>query len=127
MEDQPVRILLIDDEPSLLRLMQTFLTRLGYAVEACADGKSGMAAFEAAPGQFQLLVADVTLPDISGQDLAVQLATRDPNLLVLLCSGYPVHLAALPDNVRPRFDALEKPFLPNMLAGAVEKMVKKKS
>jgi DNA-binding NtrC family response regulator len=126
MDDKRARILLVDDEPPLLRLMQTYLTKLGYDVEACPDGKSATAAFEAAGGTFDLIVADVTLPDGSGQELAVQIATSNPSIRVLLCSGYPVQLSALPDDVRDRFAALDKPFLPNMLANIVEKMVKRK-
>ena len=126
MDDKKARILLVDDEPPLLRLMQTYLTKLGYDVEAYPDGKSASAAFHAAGGDFDLVVADVTLPDISGQDLAVQIANTNPTVRVLLCSGFPVQLAALPDSVRDRFAALDKPFLPNMLATSVEKLMKKK-
>jgi DNA-binding NtrC family response regulator len=126
MDDKRARILLVDDEASLLRLMHTYLTKLGYEVEACADGKSASAAFDAAGGKFDLIVADVTLPDVSGQDLAVEIASSNPSVRVLLCSGYPVQLSALPDDVRDRFGALDKPFLPNMLASQVEKLVKKK-
>ena len=126
MDEKKARILLVDDEPPLLRLMHTYLTKLGYEVEACPDGKSASAAFDAAGGKFDLLVADVTLPDISGKDLAVEIASNNPGLRVLLCSGYPVQLSALPDGVRDRFAALDKPFLPNMLATSVEKLMKKK-
>jgi two-component system cell cycle sensor histidine kinase/response regulator CckA len=126
MDEASVRILLVDDEPPLLRLMQTYLKKLGYTVEACLDGRSATAAFDAAGGAFDLLVADVTLPDISGKDLAVQLAASQPKLRVLLCSGYPVQLNGLPDNLRDRFGALDKPFVPNMLASSVEKLLRKK-
>jgi DNA-binding NtrC family response regulator len=121
-----IRILLVDDEPPLLGLMKTYLSKLGYEVQACPDGKSATAAFESAGGKFDLIVADVTLPDVSGQDMSIELAKNNPDVRVLLCSGYPVQLHTLPDDVRPRFAALDKPFLPNMLATTVEKLMKKK-
>jgi two-component system, cell cycle sensor histidine kinase and response regulator CckA len=122
---EAVRVLLVDDEPPLLRLMETYLEKLGYAVEGCADGKSAIEEFDRASGAFDLLVADLTLPDISGQDLAVQLARKNKNLRVLLCSGYPVQLQLVPDDIRSRFGALDKPFLPNMLASSMEKLLRR--
>jgi two-component system, cell cycle sensor histidine kinase and response regulator CckA len=121
-----VRILLVDDEPPLLKLMQTYLARLGYSVEACPDARSAMAAFAREPSGFDLVVADVTLPDMSGQDMAVEMAERAADVRVLLCSGYPVQLTSVPAAVRDRFACLDKPFLPNMLASMVEKLVQQK-
>jgi DNA-binding NtrC family response regulator len=123
---EPVRILLVDDEPPLLKLMQTYLARLGYSVEACPDGASAKAAFASNPGGFDLVVADVTLPDISGQDMAVEMAANAGDLRVLLCSGYPVQLTSIPAEIRDRFDCLDKPFLPKMLASMVEKLSQQK-
>lgn len=125
MSESTVRMLLVDDEPQLLRLMQTYLKQLGYVVEACPDGKSAVAAFERAPDQFDIIVADLTLPDMSGQDMAIQMAASQPKLCVLLCSGYAVDWNAVPANMRDRFEALQKPFLPNMLASLVEKLLRK--
>jgi len=123
--DPAIRILLIEDDPQLSRFMQTYLKQLGYTVELCMDGKSALAAFERAPDQFEVVVADLTLPDMSGQDLAIQLAEKDPKLRVLLASGYMVPLNTLPENLRDRFGALQKPFLPNALTGSIEKLLKK--
>jgi DNA-binding NtrC family response regulator len=125
MADSPVRILLVDDEPALLRLMQTFLTRLGYIVEACPDSKSALAAFERAPDQFDVLVTDLTLAGISGEDLGMQMAAANPTLCVLLCSGYDFPLNTLPEGLRHRFASLQKPFVPNLLVAAIEKLLRK--
>ena len=120
-----IRILLVDDEPPLLGLMKTFLTKLGYDVQACPDARSATAAFNSAGAKFDLVVADVTLPDVSGQEMSVEFAKNNPDVRVILCSGYPVQLHTLPDDVRGRFAALDKPFLPNMLATTVAKLMKK--
>jgi DNA-binding NtrC family response regulator len=120
-----VRILLVDDEPALLRLMQTYLNRLGYDVEACSDAKSALEVFESK--SFDLVVADVTLPDRSGQDMAIEMANEDPKLRVLVCSGYPVQMTSIPAGTRERFASLQKPFLPNMLASTIEGLLRKRS
>jgi DNA-binding NtrC family response regulator len=121
-----MRILLVDDEPPLLKLMHTYLARLGYSVVACADRESARTAFDAEPAGFDLIVADVTLTDGSGQDMAVEMAAKEANVRVLLCSGYPVQLNSIPAAVRDRFACLDKPFLPNMLASMVEKLTHQK-
>ena len=74
MSDRTARILLVDDEPQLLRLMQVYIEKLGYVVEACGNAASAQAAFTGNPEQFDLLIADVRLPDGSGQEMAIRMA-----------------------------------------------------
>ena len=119
------RILLVDDEPALVKLMQTYLSRMGYSVDTSGDANGGIAAFEKSSGGYDLLVADLTLPGMSGQDMALQLLQSHPRLRVLLCSGYPIAVDALPGDVQNRVAALEKPFLPNMLAKAIEDLLQR--
>ena len=76
--------------------------------------------------RFQLLVADLTLPDLPGQDMAVQMLAQNPNLRILLCSGYPFAVDSLPVAIQNRFASLQKPFLPNMLASAIEELLGRK-
>jgi DNA-binding NtrC family response regulator len=122
---EKVRVLLVDDEPALVRLMQTYLTRMGYAVDTSGDANGAFAAVAESTRPYDLLVADVTLPGMSGQDMALQLLADHPDLKVLLCSGYPVAVDALPEHVHSRVAALEKPFLPNMLANAIEELLQR--
>lgn len=119
------RILLVDDEPAVLRLMQTYLSRMGYRVDTSPDATSAFAAIESASQPYDLVVADVTLPGMSGKDMAVQMVSANPALRVLLCSGYPVAVEALPENVQVRFGSLQKPFPPNMLAESIEELLQR--
>lgn len=119
-------ILIVDDEPSLLGLMKTYLGRLGYVVTGCADGASTRAEMESGGSQFELMVADVTLPDVDGIELALTVAKAHPELKVLLCSGIPVAMNRIPKEMRNRFSSLDKPFAPNQLAGAIEKLLRTK-
>jgi DNA-binding NtrC family response regulator len=124
---EKARILLVDDEPALVKLMQTYLSRMGYTVDTSGDADGAFAAFEQTSQHYDLLVADVTLPGMSGQDMALQLLASKPALKVLLCSGYPIAVDALPDGVQSRVAALEKPFLPNMLAKAIEELLQRQT
>jgi DNA-binding NtrC family response regulator len=126
MAAEQTTLLLVDDEESLLRLMQTYLKRFGYSVESAANTSRALTLFDEAPDRFQLVVADITLPDGSGEDMAIQMAQRNPNLRVLICSGYPHSLEAIPADLHSRFDVLQKPFLPAVLAQSVEGLLRRK-
>ncbi len=114
-------LVLVDDEPALLRLMQMYLTKLGYNVSGHRDGTSAEQVF--ADGSVDLLIVDLTLPDISGDALGLKLARAHPNLRVLVCSGYPFDARSLPEDVRDRFMSLQKPFVPRMLAQCIEELL----
>src|SRR5436190_21448610 len=102
----PARILLVDDETALLNLMESYLKRLGYSVAKSERGAEALQLFNASPDEFDVVVADLTLPDMSGQDMAQQMVARHPRIRILLSSGYPFELASLPATIRPRFAVL---------------------
>jgi|SRR6476646_6784895 DNA-binding NtrC family response regulator len=120
---QSVRILLVDDEPALTKLMQTYLARMGYTVDATLTAEEALSLFAANPEDYHLVVADITLPDLAGNEMAVRMAEQNPKLRILLCSGYPFAVDSLPEHIRGRFASLQKPFLPNMLAESIQKLL----
>ena len=117
------KLLLVDDEAALLKLMETFLGRMGYQVTAYTSASAALASFEAAPLEFRLVVADLTMPEMSGEQMALRMVGLNPKIRVLLCSGYPFDVRSLPENVRGQFSVLQKPFVPKMLTGAVEELL----
>jgi DNA-binding NtrC family response regulator len=119
-------ILLVDDEAPLTKLMKTYLAKIGYTVETALRADEAMALFDQNPDIYDLLVADLTLPDQPGQDMALQMIERSSRMKVLLCSGYPFAVESLPAAVQGRFSSLQKPFLPNMLADAIEDLLRRK-
>ena len=118
------RILLVDDEPALNKLMQTYLTRIGYTVDTAFTATDGLAAFNSSTEPYDLIVADLTLPDGQGDEMALEMVAKQPNLRVLVCSGYAFAIESLPEHARSRFSPLQKPFLPNMLAESIEDLLK---
>lgn len=125
MDSKEVRILLVDDEPALTKLMQTYLTRIGYTVDTSLNAAGAFALVKQAKAPYHLLVSDLTLPDMQGDDMALQMLKSNPLLRVLVCSGYPFAVDSLPENVQHRFTALLKPFLPNMLAKEIEELLQR--
>jgi len=106
--------------------MQAYLGRLSYNVETCGNATQALELFGADPRRFALVVADLSLPDLSGNDMALRMLALNSNLRILLCSGYPFELETLPPAERGNFATLQKPFLPNMLAAAVEELLSRR-
>jgi signal transduction histidine kinase/ActR/RegA family two-component response regulator len=82
------RVLYIDDEPALVRLMTRMLAPLGYRVEAFTDVDAALARFRAEAAQFDLAITDLTMPTASGMDVAQQLLSIRPDLPIVLLSGH---------------------------------------
>ncbi len=80
-------VLLIDDEPAVLGAMREMLSHWGLLVDACVRPEDAMAAFEAAPDAFDLVITDLAMPQLSGLDLAARVRARR-RLPVLLASGF---------------------------------------
>ena len=117
------RILLVDDELALTKLLEKYLNRLGYYVESHSNPRNALESFSSASPPFDLLVADMTMPEMSGEELLAQLTSLDIRVRVLLCSGYPFDLARVPEGIRGRVGFLQKPFLPKMLSDAVVRLL----
>src|SRR5664280_3114064 len=108
------RILIVDDEPSLLKMLSAYLRRLGYAVVAAGSTEEAWAEVEAAPHAFALAVLDATMSGIRMEDLAARMLAADPRLCVIAASGYPVDIAVLQAPAPGRVMFLHKPFSPAM-------------
>lgn len=116
-------VLVVDDEPMLLRLMQRILSHQGWSVTVAADGDEArerlLAAEATAP--IHAVVLDLAMPPDGGAAILERLLTFRPDLGVVLTSG-----VALPFALRARLDAqggvfLQKPFAPDALQHALEK------
>jgi DNA-binding NtrC family response regulator len=82
-------VLLIDDEASVLTVTAEVLSRLGYEPVSFSDIQSPLAAFEAAPERFDVVVTDQVMPRLTGTGLASLLHRHRPALpVILLASGY---------------------------------------
>ncbi|MFC1811331.1 cache domain-containing protein [Thermodesulfobacteriota bacterium] len=82
------RVLLIDDERSMLTALQQMLERLGYTVDARMNGVEALEIFRADPGEFDLIITDYTMPEVTGADLAREVMGIRPDIPVILCTGY---------------------------------------
>lgn len=111
----PVRILVVEDEPALLGLLLRFLKRLSYEADGVASSSEAVAAVERDPAGYQLVLTDLTLADIGGEDLIEKLRAIQPNLRGIVSSGYP-YMPRAKD-----IGFLQKPYLPSMLSEELRK------
>jgi DNA-binding NtrC family response regulator len=114
------RILVVDDEVSLLVVMEQYLRRLGHNVVACRSGQAAWEVFERDPASFRMVLADMTLPEMAGSELLSRMLNVNPGICILICSGYPFDSTVLPASHQHKIGFLQKPFTPRMLAEAIE-------
>jgi two-component system, cell cycle sensor histidine kinase and response regulator CckA len=110
------RLLIVDDEPAAAALFKRFLVKAGYAVETAGTAEEALTMFRAHP-DFDLILADLTLPGMNGEELVEQLRALRPTLRAIVTSGYPHTLKIA--NVR----FLQKPYLPKALADEIAAML----
>ncbi len=81
-------ILLIDDEESIIDIEQRILERLGYSVTPITDSEAALEEFKERPDAFDLVITDMTMPKITGDRLAQRLMDINPQIPVILCTGF---------------------------------------
>jgi PAS domain S-box-containing protein len=103
-------LLVVEDADSLRELIGTILTSLGYTVLSAADGHEALEIAQEHRGEVDLVISDVVMPKMSGTDLADRLLEDEPDLRILLISGYPNARAISAGHTDSRFSFLQKPF-----------------
>jgi CheY-like chemotaxis protein len=88
------RVVLIDDEESILQVGRIMLTQLGYRVEACDDSALMLERLRERPQEVDIVVSDVSMPGMSGPELADHLSKLRPGLPIILMTGYDATLSA---------------------------------
>ncbi len=113
-------ILAVDDDLSVLGLLNKTLSGAGYRVLVADGGWSAIREFDQSPEPVRLLLTDVIMPDLTGPVLAERLRVKQPNLQVLFISGF--HDADLVQRfvTRKGFTLLPKPFTADALLRVVE-------
>lgn len=82
------RILFVDDEELLAELGQAMLGRLGYRVTVRRSGVEALETFMCAPDQFDVVITDQTMPEMTGSELARRILHVRPELPIILCTGF---------------------------------------
>ena len=112
-------VLLAEDEPQVRELALRLLRGLGYKVLVAEDGEAGLRLAGETPEPIELLLTDVVMPGMTGEELATRLKQTRPNLKVLYISGYAEDSDAIERALRSGDAFLAKPFTVGNLAREV--------
>jgi CheY-like chemotaxis protein len=105
-------VLAVDDDPSMLGILEEVLKPLGYKVLSAGSGEEA-----------DLLLTDVMLPGIKGQELAKKMLHSCPDVNVLFMSGYLCPSMAHSDSEQGFEAFIQKPFAPNTLLRKIRKLL----
>lgn len=119
----PGTVLVVEDEPILLRLAERILKMHGYRVLTAADAEQALAVAAARGAEIDVVLTDVVLPHISGPALVRQLLVRHPDLRVVYTSGYAEDHLVREGVPEEHVVFLPKPFLPEDLIATIEKVL----
>ena len=82
------RILLVDDDPSIVNMIRQMLEGLGYTVTSMTDSTAAIEKFKSTTDDFDLVITDMAMPKMSGDQLAAELIKVRRNIPILLCTGH---------------------------------------
>ena len=120
---QGQKILLLDDELVLGVMFQRLLTPLNYQVTATNSAREALAWFRENPGRFDLLITDLTMPEMNGLDVARQIHALRPQLPVVLASGYGGSLTDEDLRKAGIVELLQKPVSLPLLAAMIHRLL----
>ena len=110
-------ILLIDDDEAVRNGASTYLSGLGYRVLVAEDGKQGLETHEQNADQIDLVLLDLSMPNMSGREVLRELRQLNPEVKVIIFTGYPVYAEELEEPV------LLKPIRTQEVAGKIRELL----
>jgi two-component system sensor histidine kinase/response regulator len=115
--EEEVSVLVIDDERGIREGCRRALTPLGYQVDVADTGATGLRKLREAP--FQLVLLDLMMPGMSGMEALTRIHEIDPNIVVIIITGYATVEAAVQTIKRGAYDFISKPFTSDELIQVV--------
>ncbi|HYR01926.1 MAG TPA: sigma-54 dependent transcriptional regulator, partial [Syntrophobacteria bacterium] len=116
------RIMLIDNEEALCRMMEAVLLDNGYAVKAHTRSFEAVEAFK--PGDWDLVVSDIKMPGMDGLEVLQRLKQKDPGIPVIMITAYATVEMSIQALRRGAYDMLTKPFEPEELLYRIKNALK---
>ena len=119
------RILFVDDEVSIISMMQITLSNLGYSVTVFDSSLEAFDAYQQNPEYFDIIITDMTMPQMTGLEMSKKLLEIQPDLPIILCTGFSETI----DNIKAKSFGISafinKPIHQLTLAKTIQKVLKK--
>lgn len=112
-------ILLVEDEPAIMKMARMMLSRLGYNVLEAGSPEKALSIAEHEGDKIDLLMTDVVMPGMNGRELSDRLKAVYPDIKVLFMSGYTAEIIAQRGVVDDEVNFLQKPFSKKTIAEKV--------
>lgn len=112
-------ILLVDDDDIVRSIAGRLLERMGYRVVSAENGQRALERFEAAPDGFALVILDMIMPEMNGEEVFHAIRHLRPSQPILLASGYSLEWKTQSLLQQQAVGFIQKPYLYNELADAV--------
>jgi two-component system cell cycle sensor histidine kinase/response regulator CckA len=120
------RILLVDDEAALVEAAVSLLKRLGYDVVGICDASAALETFRK-EDRFHLVITDLTMPHLTGIQLAEEIKKIEPDIPIILCSGYSASQTPEQFKTSGISGFISKPFIKSELAQVIRRVLDRKS
>jgi PAS domain S-box-containing protein len=117
------RVLLVDDEMSILKVQQQMLERLGYRVDISESGLAALEVFRGDPGGFDLIITDYTMPEMTGTDLTKAVMNIRDDIPVILSTGFSEHINEEKAKALGIRAFVMKPIVMNEMAETIRKVL----
>ena len=118
---RPLRLLVVDDEPSIREVLTAILTEDSHEVTTASDGKAGLELFRS--GQWDLVLTDRAMPQMNGDQLAAAIKQIDPGVPVVLVTGFADVMHDVGDHPKAIDLVVRKPFTKESLRTAIAQVV----
>ena len=122
-ENKGQRILVIDDEPSVVQLTEAILSKLGYRVISYSNSILAFEMFKDFPEQFDLVITDFRMPRLNGAELCKRILHIRPGIPVIICAGDASDVDEDAIKTCGATDFVRKPFLTNVFVAAVSNAI----
>jgi DNA-binding NtrC family response regulator len=116
-------VLVVDDEQTVCNSCKKILTREGYKVDVALSGEEALS--KAKGNEFDVLIADWKMPEIDGIEVARRIKKENPNMAVILITGYPSVETSIKAMRAGVSDYVPKPFTPEELSDAMMRALAK--
>ena len=120
-------ILVVEDEPAILKLIGTMLERLGYSVLAASSPTAALEMVEASDRPIALLLTDVIMPEMNGRELSNRIKALRPGVATLFMSGYTANTIAHHGVLDQGVEFIEKPFFKKDLAAKIREVLQRQA
>ena len=120
-------ILLVEDEKNMLELLEKVLVRHGYRVLAASDGETALNVYRRSKEAIDVVLLDIGLPKIAGRDVLLKIKNENPDVKVVIASGY------LEPKLKSEIDRagvkyfLSKPYRPDEVVRTLQSLIEEES